>query len=226
MKLNAIKSHNSLGIIVLGVVLALATSGVAQAHDTDHEGRMWSQDEGFRLGFALGSANVNTEDKPDDAGARDIFFEEDGGGLSFSAGYQFTPLFSLNLAFSGAGHETTDNDINALYGTALIEGHFTFLHESRVRPYLVAGFGGAVMAIDDDDYDTQIEGSVFSIGIGMLWNLTDNLMLDTSLRADGIDWEDRKFVKELPGGHEVTLAEPVDEEGGAGRFLLGLTYAF
>ena len=61
MKINTTKLRNLLRINVLGVVLVLAALGVAQAHDTDHRGQMWSQDEGFCLGFALGSANVNTE---------------------------------------------------------------------------------------------------------------------------------------------------------------------
>jgi Outer membrane protein beta-barrel domain len=217
--------RNLFAMVFLGAIFVLLQTGVASAQ-TSQTPQTWGQDKGFRLGFALNSVGVDAEKSPGDGAADDIYLEEEGGGIELSCGYSFSQLFSLNFAISGARHETNDADLDAYYTTALLEGHFRFMPDSRVRPYLVAAIGGAALNLDNDDYTTKTEGGVFGLGLGMLWNLTDHLLLDTSLRLDMIDWEDREFKKELPGGQELVLAEPVDDESGAGRFQLGLTYAF
>lgn len=204
-----------LSICLLGIALFCAP-----AH------AVWGQAEGFRLGAYLNGACIGAEDPVTTADPNDLYIEEDGGGIALLVGYRFSPLFSLNLTISSAMHETTQRDIEAYYGTFMIEGHFHFLPEERVRPYVLAGLGGVGLVVDTEGYESETRGGGMDLGFGMVWNLTDHLLLDTSLRLDIIEWDEVKFTRELPGGEEIKLIDPVEEEGGAGRFQLGLTWAF
>ncbi len=186
----------------------------------------WAQEKGLRLGLGLNGLGIDAKDTPASGTTDQLYLEEEGGGASFSIGYTFSPLFSLCFAVSGARHDTSVEDVEAYYSTAYIEGHFRFMPQSRVRPYLVAGLGGAALTLDHDDYDSQTTGSALGLGLGMLLNLTDHLLLDAALRLDLISWDEIEFTRQLPGGQEIRLVDPLDEEGGAGRFQLGLTYAF
>jgi hypothetical protein len=190
------------------------------------DGTMWSQDRGFRIGLATYGNGINAVKPPAQSGASDLYLEEGGGGMSFMVGYGFSPLFALCATMSGAVHETNRDDVDATYSSFFIEGQFRFLHRERVRPYLIAGLGGAALEVDGGGYDSETDGGGMVIGAGLLWNLTHYLVLDAALRMDAISWDKVEFTRELPGGGQIVVPDPVEKDGGAGRLQVGLTWEF
>ena len=208
-------------ILAVGLSIVILAAGACAASAQT----FWAQEQGFRFGAYINGSGIGAEDPTSQAGQEDLYLEESGGGMAFLVGYRFNPLFSLNVALSSARHETTLKEIEAYYGTFMIEGHFHFLPEERVRPYVLAGLGGVGLVVDTDGYKSESRGGGMDLGLGMLWNITDHLLFDAALRLDIIEWDEIEFTRELPGGEEIKLTDPLKEDGGAGRFQLGLTWA-
>lgn len=221
MKSNHRSPARRAAILAPGLVLSLVLGTTAAADETP-----WSQDRGFRLGLAMHSAGVSVLRPPASSGENDLYLEEEGSGMGLLVGYTFSPLFSLCASMSGAAHETTREHVDAFYSTFFIEGQFRFLPKERVRPYLLAGIGGAALGVDGGGYDAETTGGGMVFGVGLLYNLSRYLLLDAALRVDAIEWDEIEFTRELPGGGEVSVADPIEKDGGAGRFQLGLTWAF
>jgi hypothetical protein len=187
---------------------------------------LWAQDRGFRLGLATYGNGISAVKPPVESGANDLYLEEGGGGMSLMVGYSFSPLFALCATMSGADHETNRDNVDAVYSSFFIEGQFRFLRRERVRPYLIAGLGGAALSVDGGGYDSETNGGGMVFGAGLLWNLTRYLMLDAALRVDAISWDQIDFTRELPGGGKVPVPDPIEKDGGSGRLQVGLTWEF
>ncbi len=187
---------------------------------------LWGQDRGFRVGLAAGGSGLSVVKPPVERGAHDLYFEDEGDGMALTVGYSFSRLFAVCATLGGATHETDREEVDAVYSSFFVESHFRFLHHERVRPYLIAGVGGAALAVDGGGYDGDASGGGMVFGAGLLWNLTRYLVLDASLRTEAVSWDDVEFTRELPGGGRVPVPDPVEEDGGSGRLQVGLTWEF
>lgn len=188
--------------------------------------KSWGQARGWSLGLQIVSDHIGAEDPGPGSSPTDIFVDETGGGIAFHAGYAFNPMFGLRFSVAGARHETTLDGVELDHGSVTLEAHFRFLHGARAQPYLYGGLGGSALEFNSEDLDSRISGGVAVFGGGVLYHLTRHLSLDIAARLDLINWDKVEVNLRLPGGAEVGLEDPVDEDGSAGKLLFGLLWSF
>ncbi len=181
--------------------------------------------EGFFVGLDLHSSHIGAEERSEASPVNSVFVDKDGGGISLSLGYGFTPSFPLRLRMSFAGHETSDPGVEVTYASAVIEAAYLFREGEQTRPYLFGGFGGFNLESKQDFfiYDTPGPGTVF--GGGLLYFATPNFSLDFALRLEFINWE-QEVAKTGIGGTTFEVETPVDEEGTSGKIFFGASYWF
>jgi outer membrane protein W len=172
-------------------------------------------------------ANLVGAEDPGPASAPDqLFIDETGQGLALLGGYAFTPHFSTRLVLGTAVHRTTQSAVEVYHSSAVVEAHYRFLPRERARPYVFGGLGGSDIRSDQEGFHVQISGGVAVLGVGMLYNLTEHLVADLTLRLDQINWTTVKVTQDLPDGSSIQLQDPIEESGSAGKLLLGLVWQF
>jgi hypothetical protein len=167
----------------------------------------------------LAGVDAPPEDDPDA-----LVLEEEGRGLVLGVGYTFTPSAHLRVQLLGAGHDTSVADVDAVRLTALLELHYRLAAGSRVRPVLIAGLGATAVAVDEEAYDVTVNGAVASTGLGMLVHLADRWSLELMTRVDLINWNETRVVLDRGDGISETIADPVEEDGAAASFALGVVW--
>ena len=187
---------------------------------------VWAQERGFSLGLQLQTNAIGAEDPSGESDPNDIYVDEIGGGGTFYLGYTFVPSFCLRLALGVARHETTQDAVEAFYNTLAFEAHWRFLPQERARPYVYAALGGATFHLGTERYDSETSGGLAGLGIGLLYNVTRHLVIDVNTRLDLINWDEVNVTHQLPGGGEVGITAPIDDDGSAWRFQLGLEWEF
>lgn len=187
-------------------LVALATAVGSASAQTTTEAR--STTRGFHIGAALNGSSLELTD----AEAADVG-RDNGSGLSFTAGYGFTPQFGLLLTVTGA---SMDSGGYAL-GHADIAGRFSFANPDRALvPYLELGFTGLALVEDDVD-ETQFSGNGYTGAAGLNFFFTPKFALDVNVR-----FTTGEFTSVTSGGETVTS----DEGAGAntGRFNVGVSW--
>jgi opacity protein-like surface antigen len=211
-----------IGVVLVGTLLGPFASATADAgRETG-----WGERRGLTLGLAYQTSLIGAEDPRPGSDPRGLYFEEVGHGAALQLGYAFTPHFGLRFGLGTASHGTTQEAVEALFSRVLIEAHYRFLPRERARPYLVGGLGGASIRVDSEGYESEISGGVAVFGAGLLFNVTEHLVLDFSGRLDSVNWTETKVTVALPDGGTIELAQPVDESGSAGEFLFGVVWEF
>jgi hypothetical protein len=211
--------------LLAAATLVFAAPCGAQPDATPAAGT-WAQDRGFSLGLQFQSNVIGASDPDADADENAIFVDETGSGATFHIGYTFVPAFNLRLAIGIARHETTREAVEAFYNSVAIEAHWRFLPQERARPYIYGALGGAGFMFDTDEYDSEVSGGVAALGFGLLYNLTRHLLIDLNTRLDLINWSEATWTRKVPGGGEVSVSAPIDDDGSAWRFQLGLAWEF
>jgi OmpA-OmpF porin, OOP family len=141
------------------------------------------------------SSNVNAEVKPGSftispiIGAY-VFGQSDhlktSPVYSLRAGYNFTGNLGMEALFDYISTKYTIGDSDIYYGTNAIAYRYGldllyhFMPESRVVPYLAAGFGAR--KTDPDGLSTHTYG-IFDYGAGLMFFITNNLALRADFRG-------------------------------------------
>jgi hypothetical protein len=200
-------------LVIAVTVLALATTS---AHaDTD----------GFAFGVGLHTNSVGNDTDRTDAPPGSLFLNGTGAGAELWAGYGFTPSFSMRLFFAGAEHSTSDGDVKIEFGGATIEAMYLFRNPEVIRPYLVGGLGGYSVASRVNDYDYETTGPGLVLGTGLQCFFNDTVAIDVGLRGEFIHWEEASATR-TTGGSNTQVRTPLDEEGGALKFVVGTSFWF
>jgi hypothetical protein len=186
----------------------------------------WSTNRGVALGLSLHGDWLGAKKEGANPDPEQLFIDENGGGGTFWIGYTFTPSVQLRLAAGGAQHDTSDEA--TLYHNVLgLELHVRFLPEARFRPVLFAGLGGTSLTISTDEYDADADGGMATIGGGVLLHASSHFIVESSVRAEFINWDSVTLRREVAPGTFVELVDPVGEdEGGSVRFDLGVGWEF
>lgn len=208
-----------LAALALGALLAALLARPAPA-------RAASDGRGAFLELSIHSSHIGADDPPRDPPEGSVFVDEDGVGGALTVGYGFTPSFPVRLVLSGAGHETSDPDVDFSLASATIEAAYVFRAGQPVRPYLFAGLGGYSMESRRDEFRFETTGPGASAGVGLLCFLGRHPAFDFALRVDFINWEETKAEIEMPSGATVTVETPIEEEGTAAKFLAGFGWWF
>ena len=202
----------------LGLLLVLATT---PASATQHP---WGQTRGISVHLQLLGNQLDRADSPKDS---TTFAISDGGqGLDLGLGYSFNSSFYLQLSGASAVHTTSQPEVEVLHSTVVLEAHWRLLPAKRGRPFLFVGLGGSSLDVKGTGTSIQASGGVSVVGAGFLYNLTHHLILDAALRVDFINWEKVTVREQLADGRWVSLDDPVEESGQAGKFRFGLRWEF
>lgn len=205
--------------LILSILAILAVSASTTAAQPASE---WTPRKGFSVGLALQAERIGTEDENDDG---DFRIDEDGRGLSLTVGYAVSNCVALMLAIGGTKHDTTVPE-EATLGTVTAEVHYRFMPGSRARPFLFGGLGGTSASISPEDLDVELTGGMATLGVGVLYLFTKHFQFDAALRLDLINWTEISVSQTLDNGNTVSVSDPVQEDGSAGKLLAGLTWVF
>jgi opacity protein-like surface antigen len=210
------RTHIGSALAAAAGAAALLGPAAASAWDT----------AGWMIGLDLASSHADFEDRTTVSPPNAVFIDDDGGGVNLIAGYGFTRSFALRLDLAGAGHETTDPDVEFRLSSATVEAMVLLRVPEAFRPYLVGGVGGFTARSRRDDFDFDVTGPGVTLGAGFLWFTGRRFALDFALRADFINWETATATVTLPGGSTATVDTPVEEDGAAAKILVGVSWWF
>ena len=201
------KRHHPI-IISMAVALCAvsATSVPAQV-----EGR----DNGFYLGLRVASSDLHIDEN-----ANDTFrIDSEGSGLMLLAGYSFNRVFSLELDFGGSAHNTSDFDIDAIFGTLQLFAHYRFRPGHAFRPFVKGGLGAYGFGVEDKSNKVTIGGGGIPLGGGFDYFFNRRFSLGLDLTHNIIEY-DRVDIN--LGSSSVSF--DIDEDGA--QSALGIAFQF
>ncbi|MCK5406895.1 MAG: porin family protein [Candidatus Krumholzibacteria bacterium] len=197
--------------VLIITTLALALP-VTKAH---------AQKEDRSRGFYLGIKFIGSSLHVDEDGESDFFVKDDGGGIQFHAGYSFNRVFSLELAFGGANHETSVQSIDADFGLFQLCVHYRFSPGRAFRPYIKGGLGGYGLVLKDNNKSVRIDGGGVPIGGGFDYFFSKHFSLGVDLTHNIISYDKVKVDFGTP-----TDGLDIDQAGAMTSLGLALAYYF
>ena len=213
---SAQRQHRIVESLLLAALAGLVLFPPATASATD----------GFILGLDLHTSHIGADDPSPDSPDGSVFVDETGGGVTLLIGYGITESFPLRFTISASAHETTDPDVDFLYSSATLEGGYLFRNGEPFRPFVSGGFGAFAIESRQDDLSFETTGPGAVIGAGFYYFFNENFALDFGVRGEFINWEQTTATLTLPGGSDLTVETPVEDEGSAAKFLFGASYWF
>jgi hypothetical protein len=180
--------------------------------------------EGFAFGFDLHSSIVGTVDASAAKPPGYIFIDQDGGGGTLWLGYGFTPSFPVRLVASGATHGTTDADVEVAFGSLTLEALYMFRNPASLRPYVLGGVGAYSVRSRVDEYDYETTGPGVVMGAGLMYFFNNTVAMDFGIQADFMNWDHQTATRNVAGGGTEIIDTPVEEDGGAAKVLLGMSF--
>jgi len=136
-------------------------------------------------------------------GIESVSFGEDlkdvdtGGGITFSFGYRFSPLFSLDFLWGGTIHDENLAGGEAAQGNFLAGAKFSFNHPNTFQPYLTAGLSSHAV---DFDYFEEIDGGGIFAGFGADIFFAENQAINIGIRSSSWNGEDSGFDYDVTTG--------------------------
>jgi opacity protein-like surface antigen len=202
-----IRTHTLITILAGALVAATTHPAFSQEDGRDH---------GAYLGIRFMGSSLHLDN--DDA---DFFIKDDGGGFTLLGGYSFNEVFSLELDIVGVRHDTSNPEIDARMGGAMIFAHYRFAPGNDFRPYIKGGVGGYGLELDAGDANVHIEGGGVPIGGGFDYFFSPHFSLGADFTHNIIKYEELHVDL-----GDVDVAFDVDEEGSMSSVGLSLTYYF
>ena len=136
---------------------------------------------------------------------------EDAMGGSLGLGYRFNEHWMTELVAAGTELEGTDLDVD--FGRVQLDVLYLFAPDSVIHPYVVVGGGGGRFDADTDLLEDD-DDALWNYGLGLMAELTNNLMLRGDVRGYYAADEDTTDVTGLLALSYIFGAEPaVDSDG-------------
>lgn len=190
------------------------------------------------LALALSFSNVRAQERPSDKGtslalrlsggefrATDTLtgtrISDVGGGLVFTAGYDFNRVFGLQLEFAGNGFSSLAPGLDATTGSLSILMQYRFLPDHFARPYLRAGLGGYSLGFNDPLGDVTVSGGTIPLGAGFEFGIARHFSLGIEVMHYIVSYDEVSV--ELSG---VGLTYDVDADGSQTNFSLVTIFYF
>jgi hypothetical protein len=147
---------------------------------------------------------------------------ESGGGLEAEVAYAFTKTVSVFLATGAAAIVADEGPGADTYGlgTADLGVKFSILPSSRLSPYVQAALTGQVAAFDVEGTSENLEfrGGGVTLGGGLLYSVSDRVVVDFSVDATGGRFTEVAFDGETPDDFE-------EIDTGIGRLGVGVVWS-
>lgn len=192
-------------ITALGIVSAAA----------DASARRVNRDHGFYLGVALAGSFVGVDNEPGSL----VSVDKDGNALDFKAGYSFNPVFSLELALTGARHNTSDPAIDVTFAALKLFGVYHFRPNQAMRPYLKGGLGGYSLRMEDATSSAEATGGGLAFGGGLDYFFSRHFSMGLDYTLNLIEYDDAKV-----NFQNLSVSTEIDEDGA--QSALGLVFSF
>jgi opacity protein-like surface antigen len=195
--------------IIVAIAVLASTLPFAGAHAQDQP-----SDQGLTLALRLNAGEFWATDAGANEKVSDI-----GGGLSLTLGYDFNPVFGLQLELSGNGYSSLAPGLDAGIGSAAILMQYRFLPGHFARPYLRAGLGGYTLEFSDAHGDVTASGGGVPLGAGVEFTVARHVSLGIEATYHIIGYEE--VTLESSG---VGLTYDIDADGS--QFLFSLVTLF
>ena len=62
------------------------------------------------------------------------------------------------------------------------------------------------------------------MGAGLMYFFNHAVALDLGLQADFMNWDHQTATRDVPGGGTEVIDTPVEDDGGAAKVLLGMSF--
>jgi len=203
--------RHAAALVLIAIAVLAATAAPAAADEVTRE-----------KGFYLGVKFVGSTLQVDDDGDQTFFIKDDGGGLLLLAGYSFNRVFSLELAFGGANHETSIQEIDANIVTLQLFFHYRFRPGHAFRPYVKGGFGAYGLVLEDNTARVTIDGGGIPIGGGFDYFFSNYFSVGVDLTHSIINYD----TISIDLGEGATQGFDMDEAGAMTTFGLAITGYF
>lgn len=179
---------------------------------------------GFSFGLNFQGGGLSSVRDVTDGIPNSVSVEKGGGGGSLWAGWGFNDRFSLRLSLAGLGHETSEDDVTVGFGSATIEG-IVLMSRGHFRPFVAGGVGIFAVGSSTEEFDFATAGPGIVAGTGFYYFLGDTFAIEVSGRGEFVNWEEtRTFYND--GRQEPEVETPIEREGTAGKFGLGVSWWF
>lgn len=192
--------------LVFLLILLLAGAACAQ------EGR-------WMIGLDALSSSIGKNDN-----ASTVVVDESAPGVGFQAGYLFTPTFMVRLYAGSADHHTNDPNVDIRFGGGTVDAVYLFSPGAKVRPYVFGGVGGFKLESQQASaLSYSAEGGGAALGAGLHVMLGRKVSLHGSLRFEAVNWNKVTATYTASNGSQAIVSTPVDENGNAAKFTVGLS---
>jgi opacity protein-like surface antigen len=200
-------------IVAIATFASLVLSGVlsGSAHAQDHP-----SDQGLSLALRLNAGEFRATDAATNAEVSDV-----GGGLALTFGYDFNPVFGLQLEFGGNGYSSLAPGLDAGIGSLALMMQYRFLPGHFARPYLRAGLGGYTLEFKDEFGDVTASGGGVPLGAGVEFVVARHVSLGVDVTYHIIGYEE--VTLESSG---VGLTYDIDADGSQINFSLVALFYF
>jgi hypothetical protein len=172
-------------------------------------------------GFYLGIRFIGSSLHVDEAESDVFFVKDDGGGAEVIGGYHFNSVFALELSLGGAGHETSDQRIDAGIGFVRLFALYRFAPANAFRPYIKGGIGGYGLGLDEGSVSANISGGGIAFGGGFDYIFSRHFGLGVDFTHNIINYNE--VTIDLEGN---SFGTEIDEEGSQSSLGISMSYFF
>lgn len=196
-------------IVVFAVLSSVLASAGARAQDQP-------SDQGLNLALRLSAGEFRATDAGSNEKVSDV-----GGGLALTLGYDFNPVFGLQMELSGNGYSSLAPGLDAGIGSLALLMQYRFLPGHFARPYLRAGLGGYTLEFSDALGNVTASGGGVPLGAGVEFAIARHVSLGVDVTYHIIGYEE--VTLESSG---VGLTYDIDADGSQINFSLVALFYF
>lgn len=208
--------YNKIGMIAAGLFAGLLLAS-SPAEAVRYQRTPQRDDSAFYLGARIVGSTLHGSSTADST----LLIADDGAGVQLFMGYRFDTGFSMQLALSAAGHQTSDPQIDAGIAAIQFFVQYRFARGHWFRPYLKGGFGGYGLGVDDGSARSTISGGGLAFGGGFDFFLNRHFSLGLDLTHNIINYGRAEVDV---GG--ATYGLDIDEDGSNTTVGVGATVYF
>ncbi|MDH4036036.1 MAG: porin family protein [Candidatus Krumholzibacteria bacterium] len=193
-------------IAILASTLSFSSVG-AQEHPSD---------KGLSLALRLSGGEFRATDVTSDTKISDA-----GGGLALTVGYDFNPVFGLQVEFAGNGFSSLAPGLEAATGSVALLMQYRFLPGHITRPYLRAGLAGYGLTFRSDLGDVNANGGSVPLSAGVEFLVARHVALGLDVTHHIVAFDEVSVEVS-----DVGLAYDIDADGSQTNLSMSVLFYF
>lgn len=173
-------------------------------------------DRGLSLALRMSGGKFRATDAITNEHISDV-----GGGLALTVGYDFNPVFGLQVEMAGNGFSSLAPNLDASTGSLALLMQYRFLPGHMTRPYLRAGLAGYSLHFKDTSGDVSVSGGSVPLGAGVQFVVARHVALGLDVTHQIVAYD--KVNVELSG---AGLSYDISEDGSQTNFSMSVLFYF